>query len=85
MNSNDPWRIHGYFFSACFGVFTVALVWLFARLLDIPSGVPLNQVLTPAKQIVFVLLLGVSAGLAYLLARLASLVVRGVIHAFRRR
>ena len=68
MSCNDPWRVHGYFFSACFGVFAVVLVWLFAKFLNIPSGVPLNQVLTPTKQVVFVLLLGVSGALAYLLA-----------------
>lgn len=65
MSSRNPWKVHGYFFAACFGVFAVSLVWLFAKLLDIPSGVPLNQALTPAKQVVFVLLLGVSAALAY--------------------
>jgi hypothetical protein len=85
VSSRDPWKVHGYVFSACFGVFAVALVWLFAKLLDIPTGVPLNQALTPGKQVVFVLLLGVSAALAYLLARLASLAVGALLDALKRK
>ncbi len=85
VSSNDPWKIHGYLFSACLGVFVVLFGWLFALLLDIPSGVPLNQALTPAEQVVFVLLLGVSAALAYLLARLVSLAAGALLDALRRK
>ena len=85
MGKTDPWRVHGYFFSICFGAFTVALVWLCAYLLDIPSDVPLSQALTPVGQVIFVCLLGVSAALAYLLARIASMALWFLIDALKRK
>ncbi len=84
-DSRDPWKVHGYVFSFSFGVFGVSIVWLFAKLLGIPSGVPLNKVLTPGEQAAFVLLLGVSGASAYLLARLTSYAAHVLFEGLRRK
>ena len=83
--SKDPWKTHGYFFSACLGAFVVLFGWGLASLLDIPAGVPLNQALTNHEQLSFVLPLGVVAALAYLAARVTSAVARALIDVLKRR
>lgn len=77
----DPWKVHGYFFSICFGIFMVSIGWLCASILGVPSGVPLKEVLTPLQGALFVGLLGVYAAIAYLLARVASLALHLLIRA----
>ena len=82
--NEDPWKVHGYFFSACFGVFMVSLGWLCASFLGVPSGVPLKDVLTPLQGVLFVGLLGACAAIAYLLARFASLMLILIIKGMRK-
>ncbi|KGQ19780.1 hypothetical protein LF41_2282 [Lysobacter dokdonensis DS-58] len=84
MRTNDPWKVHGYFFFACFGIFMAAIGRLFTRLMNIPPDVPVIEYLPPAQQIVFLLLLGVSAAMSYLLARIASLAFHNLIDYFKK-
>ena len=83
--NEDPWKVHGYFFSICFGIFMVSLGSVCASFLSVPSGVPLKEVLTPLQGVLFVGLLGVCAAIAYLLARVASLALNFLIKAMRRK
>ncbi len=80
----DPWKVHGYFFSVCFAIFMISLGRLSIFLMNVPSGVPLRDVLTPVQGALFIAVLGVCAAVAYLLARWASLGLALLIKALRR-
>lgn len=71
-DSRDPWKAHGYAFALSYGVYSVCLGAILIKLLGVPFAAPVNQSLTPRGQLVFLFLVIVSAGFAYLLARLTS-------------
>lgn len=85
MREQHSLKRHGYLFSACFGIFSVLLMWQCVHLLNIPQGVPLNEVLTRGEQVVFLALLAACAVLGFLLARLVSSAVKSLLDALRRK
>lgn len=85
MNRHDPWRVHGYLWAVCYGIFAAAIMPLSVRWMNIPPDVPVREALSPGMGVVFLGLLCASGVVAYLLALVVSLARIAVVEALRRR
>ena len=75
----DLWSDHGYLFFAVFGAATVCFGWLCASLLGIPTDVPLRDALELTELVIFLLLLGICAALAYIFALVVSRRIKAIL------